>query len=473
MKRLPPFLIACVPLVFLVAFIACVVAVFGDETLLGASQLALLCAAALSVALGLLTRRITWHDFEEAIKEKVGGVSQALYILLLIGALGGSWMVSGVVPMCIYYGLDILAPAWFLPCACVLCAIVSVLTGSSWTTIATIGVALMGIGQAIGMPVGWSAGAIISGAYFGDKISPLSDTTVLASSTVGVPLFTHIRFMLYTTIPTFLIALSVFSLAGLAMATDTVNSVMAMQQAIDHTFVLSPWLLLVPLFTAIMIVRRWPTIPILFGGILAACAMALIFQGELLDQVAGEMQSSLLVHRFRGLMIMCYGNTNIDTGFESLNTLVATHGMRGMLGTIWLVMCAMLFGAAMTVTGMVESIMKQVLRAVKGAISLVASTAFVGALLNVIMADQYLCIILSGSMFKETYETHGLENKWLSRAVEDSATVTSVLIPWNTCGMTQSSVLGVSTLLYAPYCVFCYLSPLVTIIAAIIMKRRT
>lgn len=465
MKKLPPLWISCVPLIILVALISCVVSVFGDETLAGASQIALMVATACCVSIGLLTRHIVWKQFEDAISEKVAGISQAIIILLLIGALGGAWMVSGVVPTLIYYGMEIMSPQWFLVSSCIICAIVSVMTGSSWTTVATIGVALLGIGQALGFGEMWIAGTIISGAYFGDKISPLSDTTVLASSTVGTPLFTHIRYMMFTTIPTFVITLLIFCFEGLTHTPAMTDHILVVQEALQNTFFISPWLLIVPVVIAIMIAFRLPSMVVLFLATLLGALVAVFVQGDLLDHIAGTDLTGF-AQRFRGSLIQVYGSTSLDTGVPELNDLVATRGMSGMLSTIWLILCATFFGAAMTVTRMIDSIMLALLRLVRGTVSMVASTAFTGIFLNIVCADQYLSIILTSTMFGDTYRKNGYEPRLLSRTCEDSATVTSVLIPWNTCGMTQSSVLGVSTLAYAPYCFFCYLSPLMTILMA-------
>jgi len=470
LKKNPSIFIACVPLVLLVALIACVVSIFGDDSLSGASQVALLVASAVCICIGIFRGYNKWEDFENAISEKVSGIASAIIILLLIGALGGAWMVSGVVPLLIYHGMNILNPTWFLVCACIICAVVSVMTGSSWTTIATIGIALLGIGKALGFEEGWIAGAIISGAYFGDKISPLSDTTVLASSTVGTPLFTHIRYMMFTTVPTFAITLIIFALVGFLQGSQGESDVQEVQHALADTFNLSPWLFLVPVLTAFMIARRVPSIAVLFLATLLACLAAVATQSDLLDEIAGSDHDGI-AQRFRGAMIVIYGSTSLDTGVESLNDLVATRGMGGMMGTIWLILCATVFGAAMTVTRMIDSIMNGVLRLVRGVVSLVASTAFVGFFLNVVAADQYLSIILTGNMFQDTYKKLGLQPRLLSRSIEDSATVTSVLIPWNTCGMTQSSVLGVSTLVYLPYCFFNYLSPIMTILVASLDKK--
>ena len=472
MKRLPSLWLSCVPLAVLVALISVVVSIFGDETLSGASQISLIVATAVCVSIGLLRKVITWADFEKALSDKIGGVSGGIIILLLIGALGGSWMVGGIVPTLIFYGMQIMSPQWFLVSACIICALVSVLTGSSWTTIATIGIALMGIGEALGFNEGWAAGAIISGAYFGDKISPLSDTTVLASSTVGTPLFTHIRYMLYTTVPTFLITSLIFTFKGFGQAPAASEHVLMVQNTLQQTFFISPWLLIVPLLTGLLIAIRLPSMVVLFLATLMGTLAAVFTQGTLLDEIAGTDLEGFS-QWLRGALIVVYGNTNLDTGVPELNDLVATRGMAGMLDTIWLIICAMLFGAAMTATGMLDTIMRALIRLVRGVVSLVATTAFTGVFLNVVSADQYLSIILSATMFGPTYKRYGLEPRLLSRTCEDSATVSSVLIPWNTCGMTQSHVLGVSTLVYAPYCFFCYLSPIMTVLAATLLPKKT
>ena len=431
------------PLVILVALISIVVSIFGDETLSGASQISLIVATAVCLSIGLWQKTTTWAGFEQALSDKMGSISGAVIILLLIGALGGAWMVGGIVPTLIYYGMQMMSPQWFLVSACIICALVSVITGSSWTTIATIGIALMGIGQAIGFDEAWTAGAIISGAYFGDKISPLSDTTVLASSTAGTPLFTHIRYMLYTTVPTFLITLAIFGFEGWGHAPALTDHAQVVAGALQQTFFISPWLLVVPVLTGILIAMRLPSMVVLFLAALMGALTAAFMQGALLDEIAG---------------------TDLE-GFSQRFPPIRVFGTIGFI-------CAMLFGAAMTATGMLETIMKALIRLVKGVVSLVATTAFTGVFLNVVAADQYLSIILSATMYGPTYKRDGLEPRLLSRTCEDSATVTSVLIPWNTCGMTQSSVLGVSTLLYAPFCFFCYLSPLMTVVASMFIKKK-
>ena len=464
-KKLPPVWISLIPLILLIVLIGFIVYVFGSDALAGASQIALLIASAMSVGLGMIFKHITWSDFEYAVADKISGVSQAIIILLMIGALGGAWMISGIVPTMIYYGLQILTPECFLAITCFVCAIVSVVTGSSWTTVATIGVALIGVGRALGISDGWIAGAIISGAYFGDKISPLSDTTVLASSTVGTPLFTHIRYMLYTTIPTFVITLIIYVCYGFCCDVSAPTSVDTHLKALSDTFCISAWLMVVPILTGIMIIKKMPSIMVLFIATMLGVFVAIVAQPHLLTDISGYKESGIISH-FKGAMIVVYGTTSIDTGLTELNNLVSTRGMAGMMSTIWLILCAMVFGAAMTVTGMLESFMQLFLRFVKTVTSIVTSTVCMGSFLNTICGDQYLSIILASSLFKNVYQREGYEPRLLSRTIEDSTTVTSVLITWNTCGMTQATVLGVSVLTFAPYSFFNYLSPLMSIIVA-------
>ena len=406
-----------------------------------------------------------WSDFEQAVNENVSGVAQAILILLLIGAVGGSWMVSGIVPTMIYYGMQLIDPQWFLVSSCAICAFISVMTGSSWTTIATIGIALMGIGKAQGFAEGWIAGAIISGAYFGDKISPMSETTVLAASTTRTPLFTHIRYMTYTTVPSFVITLTVFAIAGLMHQESSAQSMGEFTDGLQRVFVISPWLMLVPLVTALMIARKLPAVVILFVATVLASMAAILVQTDLVDQIAAD-DLGVWMNRFKGVMILVYGSTSLDTGVPALNELVATRGMSGMMSTVWLIFCAMIFGASMSAAGMIESIMRMFIRLAHNTFSLVASTVGVGLFMNIVCADQYLSLILTGNMFRDTYKKLGFESRLLSRTTEDAVTVTSVLIPWNSCGMTQSMVLGVSTLVYFPYCFFNYLSPVMTLIVA-------
>ena len=458
-SRILPIWLALTPLVLLMVMLVFTVRAFGDESLGGPSQIVMLAASSVCCVIGRWAGKVRWREFENQIANSISQVSSAMVILLFIGALGGAWMVSGVVPMMIYYGLDIIHPSVFLVSTCVISAVVSVMTGSSWTTIATIGVALMGIGKAQGFDEGWIAGAIISGAYFGDKVSPLSDTTVLASSVYRVNLFAHIRFMMITTIPSFLIALSVFLVAGFSHTAVDNGHLAACQEAITGRFNISIWLLVVPVATVVMIAKRLPALVTMFASTLLGVVFALLFQAGIVAEIAdGDL--------FRGAMRAVYGSTAIQTSNPMLDQLVATRGMEGMLSTVWLILCAMCFGATMTAGGMTAGITRLFIRFAHGRISTVGSTVATGLVLNNTVADQYMGILLSCNVFREIYDKNGLEPRLLSRATEDSVTVTSVLVPWNTCGMTQSTVLGVATLTYLPYCFFNILSPLMSIVVA-------
>ena len=454
-----------IPFLVLILLITCCVAVFGSATLDGASQVSLLAASAVSVVVGHFSKRLEWENLEKEITAKIASCTPAIIILLLIGAIGGTWMVSGIVPTMIYYGMQIIRPEVFFVSSSVLCALVSLMIGSSWTTVATIGLALMGIGKAHGFDDGWIAGSIITGAYFGDKLSPLSDTTVLASSVSGTPLFTHIRYMLFTTVPTFCISLMIFLIAGFTMDVQGHGNVAEFMDGLQNTFVISPWLLIVPVLTGVMIARRWPSMVVLFLAILLAAIVGLLVQPQLVHQISGEAEPGLLTS-YKGMMQVCYGSTNIETGVPMLNELVHTSGMGGMMPTIWLIICAQTFGGTLTATGQLQDLMRLILHFVRGTASLVASTVGTALFCNIALADQYLSIMLSSQMFKDTFREKGYEPRLLSRSCEDGATVTSVLVPWNTCGLTQSTVLGVATLTYLPYCFFNYLSPLTSVVVA-------
>ena len=460
-------MLSFIPFLVLIVLITCCVAVFGNATLDGASQVSLLAASAVSVVVGHFSKRLEWENLENEITDKIASCTPAIIILLLIGAIGGTWMVSGIVPTMIYYGMQIIRPEVFLVSSSILCALVSLMIGSSWTTVATIGLALMGIGKAHGFDDGWIAGSIITGAYFGDKLSPLSDTTVLASSVSGTPLFTHIRYMLFTTVPTFCISITIFLITGFTMNVSGHGNVAEFMEGLQRTFVISPWLLLVPVLTGVMIARRWPSMVVLFLAILLAVIVALLVQPQLVHQISGEEGVGLLT-QYKGMMQVCYGSTDIETGNAVLNELVHTNGMSGMMPTIWLIICAQTFGGALTATGQLRDLMGLILRLAKGTASLVASTVGTAIFCNIATADQYLSIMLSSSMFKDTFCERGYEARLLSRSCEDGATVTSVLVPWNTCGLTQSTVLGVATLTYLPYCFFNYLSPVTSIVVAAI-----
>ena len=465
MEKKPHPLIAIIPVMVLIAFLAVVISLFGSDSLSGGSQIALLMGMAVCVSLSMAIYKTPWRTFEQQIKTTLGEVSITLLILLCVGMLAGSWMISGIVPTLIYYGVQIMSPQFFLVSSCIICALVSLLSGSSWTTIATIGVALLGIGHALGVSEAWTAGAIISGAYFGDKMSPLSDTTILASSATGTDLFVHIRYMMYTTMPTFLITITIFFITGLGNTADAELHVGEYTEGLAHTFNISLWTLLVPLLTGVLIARRVPSLIVLFASSVMAGIVALILQPHILNEIAAD--GGLV----KGLAITYFGATAVETGNTSLNELVSTSGMAGMLNTIWLILCAMCFGASMVASRMIDSITGVVIRFIHNRVSLVSSTVGTGIFLNITTGDQFISIVLNADMYKEVYRQQGYESRLLSRTTEDAATVTSVLIPWNTCGMTQSTVLGVPTITYLPYCFFNLLSPLMSIFIAAIGWR--
>uniref|UniRef100_UPI004056D9A6 Na+/H+ antiporter NhaC n=1 Tax=Marivirga tractuosa TaxID=1006 RepID=UPI004056D9A6 len=402
----------------------------------------------------------------DGIVSSISSAMSSILILLLIGSLAGTWLLSGIVPAMIYYGLNILNPTIFLFAACVVSAIVSVATGSSWSTIATLGLALLGIGQTLGMSEGVVAGAIISGAYFGDKMSPLSDTTNLAPAMAGTDLFTHIKYMAYTTVPSIVIALIIFLVLGFMNSSETdIEQVGLVQAAIQDKFNINLWLFLVPAAVIFMIVKKISAIPALLIGSLLGGAFAIIFQPQVIEIIAGGT-GNFFEQSYKAVMVSMYGDISITTNNEMVNELLSTGGMAGMLNTIWLIVCAMVFGGVMESTNMLRVITASIIKLANSTGSLVASTAGTCVFFNVTASDQYLAIVVPGRMFAETYRERGLKPEVLSRTLEDSGTVTSVLIPWNTCGATQSSVLGVSTWTYAPYAFFNIISPFMTILFA-------
>lgn len=466
-------MVSLIPFIFLISVLVVVIKVFGAEALSGGSQVALLMASGVVVAISMIFYKIPWKDFEEGITDNIRAVGTAILILLLIGAVAGSWMVSGVVPTMIYYGMKVIFPSIFLFATCAICALISIMTGSSWTTIATVGVALVGIGTAQGYEPGWIAGAIISGAYFGDKVSPLSDTTVLASSSAGTPLFTHIRFMMITTVPSFVIAMVVFLVVSLTHVVPSSVITADFSNDLVNTYNISPWLLLVPVLTGVLIARKVPAILTLFVASVLAGVFALIFQPHVLGAIALDTVPDRSLHLsfldgFKGLFISYYGSTAIETGNAALNDLVSTRGMAGMMNTIFLIISAVTFGGTLVGSGMLQSLTEMLTKYIRRRVTMVSATVGTGIFANMITGDQYLSIILTSSLYKKLYDERGYESKLLSRSVEDSATVVSVLIPWNSCGMTQATVLKISTMQYLPYCLFNIISPLMSIFVAAI-----
>ena len=460
--------ISLIPVLVLVVLLALDISIFGSDAILGASQVTLLFSAGICIWLSMWLFKTPWKDFEEAAKANISDVSTAIIILFLIGAISGTWIMSGIVPTFIYYGIKIISPKVFLLTACAICALVSLMIGSSWTTIATIGLALLGIGKAEGFSEGLIAGAIISGAYFGDKISPLSDTTVLASSVNKVPLFTHIKYMLFTTVPSITITLIIFLVLGLSHSSADSATVTQYTSLLDAKFNITPWLLIVPLVTAILIARKVPAIIVLAISVVMAAVFALIFQPSIIYEIGSRFaEGARWKVLFTGTVETICDSVSVNTGSPEVDQLVSSRGMGGMLNTVYLIICAMCFGAAMKASGMLRHIASLLLPFSKRRGSLVASTVVTGTTLNGIVSDQYLTIILTSSIFKDVYEKEGFEGRLLSRAVEDSATVTSPLYPWSSCGMTQATILSVPTLTYLPFCFFNIISPLMSILVAL------
>jgi len=459
-----PFLVALLPMIVLIILLSYNVFLYGDNSLNGANQLVLLFAAATAGFIGKIYGS-SWKVIVSGISKSIASASPAIIILLLIGALAGTWLISGIIPTMIYFGLQILNPKIFLFVTAIITAIVSLSTGSSWGTVATIGIALLGIGQALGLPTGYIGGAIISGAYFGDKMSPLSDTTNLAPAMVDVDIFRHIRYMMYTTIPSFVITLIIFLIIGFTYKINGQQDINELLSAISNSFNINLWVFLAPITVLILIINKLPAIPSLFIGVILGGLFAIIFQPQLIMTLTNTDKlefSNAYIAIINAMAI----DTSITTNNENISNLLTTSGMAGMLNTIWLIICAMVFGGAMESTGFLNRLAQPVIRYAKETGSLVATTVVTCLFFNITASDQYLSIVVPGRMFRNAYKEKGLAPVNLSRTLEDSGTVTSVLIPWNTCGATQSAVLGVATFIYLPYCFFNIISPLMTIIYA-------
>lgn len=468
-----PLLVALIPMVFLIAMLSYnVTEVFSDDALGGSNQLTLLLSAGLAGFLAILSGT-EWNKIIKGITKSIASTVPSLFILLFIGALAGTWLISGVVPAMVYYGLNILSPSIFLVATVLICSLVSLATGSSWSTVATVGIAMLGIGQAMGFSEAMVAGAIISGAYFGDKISPMSDTTNLAPAMAGTDLFTHIRYMMYTTVPSMVITLVIFLFLGFAQAKSGEVSVDHIQAVLTDNFNINGWLFIVPVAVIGLIVARVPALPALMVGTLLGGVFAVIFQPDIIVSLAGLEGASFFKSAYMTLMNSMTVSTQIETGDTVMNDLLSAGGMGGMMNTIWLIMCAMAFGGVMESAGFLKTIGKAIIKLAKNTLGLVSSTAASCLFLNVTASDQYLAIVVPGRMFAKIYEKRGLKPEVLSRTLEDSGTVTSVLVPWNTCGATQAGVLGVATIAFAPYCFFNIISPFMTIfVAAINYKIR-
>ena len=455
---------ALLPVIILVLLLAFNVFVFGDDALGGSNQFILLIGAAVAAVVGF-RNKVSYEVMLEAVGTNLKSTTGAILILLFVGALAGTWLLSGIIPAMIYYGLQILHPSIFLPACIIICAIISLATGSSWTTSATVGIALIGIGRALEIPVGMVAGAVISGAYFGDKLSPLSDTTNLAPAMAGTDLFTHIRYMTYTTVPSIVITLIVFLFLGFFQETNGQADTQVLLNSIDERFNINLGLFIVPIFVIVMIVRKAPPLVALMTGTLLGGLFALLYQPHLVLETAGATQLNL-TSAYRGIMNAITVDNAIVTSNELLNDLFTSGGMQGMLGTIWLIICAMVFGGTMDAIGGLQKLSSALLEKAQSTFQLFAGTAASCVTINLTASDQYLSIVLPGKMFDQAYRDRGLAPENLSRTLEDSGTVTSVLIPWNTCGAYQSGVLGVGVGEYFVFAIFNWLSPIMTLVYA-------
>ena len=455
---------ALLPVVILVLLLSFNVTVYGDDALGGSNQFILLIGAAVAAIVGF-RNRVTYDQMIEAIGSNLKSTTGAILILLFVGALAGTWLLSGIIPAMIYYGLQILHPSIFLPACIVICAIISIATGSSWTTSATVGIALIGIGRALEIPVGMVAGAVISGAYFGDKLSPLSDTTNLAPAMAGSDLFTHIRYMTHTTVPSIIITLIVFLILGFFQNTSGAADTDILLTSIKESFTINLGLFLVPVLVIFLIIRKTPPLAALLAGTLLGGLFALIFQPDLVVKIAGATTLSV-TSAYQGVMNAIIADISVTTSNVLLNDLFSSGGMKGMLGTIWLIVCAMVFGGIMDAIGGLQRLSNALLSIAQSTFQLFASTAASCVVINLTASDQYLSIVLPGKMFNKAFADKNLAPENLSRTLEDAGTVTSVLIPWNTCGAYQSGVLGVGVGEYFIYAIFNWLSPIMTLIYA-------
>ena len=464
MKK-PNLTISLIPVIILIAIIFAGVKMFGEDITSGPSQIALIFTAVLASVISIAYLKVPWEKLESGMMDHLTKTGPAVFILLMIGALTGSWMISGVVPAMIYYGLKIISPSVFLLVAFLLSGMVSVMAGSSWTTIGTIGVAMLSAGQILGFPAPWLAGAIISGAYFGDKISPLSDTTNLSASVAGVDLYEHLKYMLITTIPGFVLSVIFFTVVGFVLPVNNSLNVDQQLAIISSTFNISPWLLLVPVFTIAMIVKKVSPFITLFCSALLGAVVACMCQPQICEQISPDGMSKGATFLYSSLKMLS-SEVTIETGDAMLNNLTSTSGMSGMLNTVWIILCVVTFGGVMEASGMIQTITEKMMSLMRNTVSLVGSTIGTTIFFNMTLSDQYMAILLPGKMFSEAYRKLGYEPRLLSRTLQDSATVTSVLVPWNTCGVVQASVLNVATLAYLPYCFFNIITPVITIIVA-------
>ena len=464
--------LALIPVSILVILIVIGSILFGDDLTAGPSQIALLIATVAGALIAMFRQKISWEKLEEGIADNFSKSGGVFFILLAIGAITASWMLSGVVPTLIYYGLKLINPSIFLLVIFVFTSLISLILGSSWTTIGTIGIAMLSAGQIMGFDSAWLAGAIISGAYFGDKLSPLSDTTYLSSGIAGVDLYKHVKYLLTTNIPLFVICAIIYTVAGFMIPSNANLDVAAESTQIASTFNISLWLLLIPVATIFMMYKKVPAFLTLFISAILSSVVAVFAQPQIIAQLVPDGTSMAQTLLIAPLKIMSMP-VEITTSSPMLTELASTSGMAGMLNTVWLIMCVCAFGGVMESGGYISAITDAMTKLIKSRTTLVGSTVGTCVISNLTLSDQYMSIIIPGKMFADIYKKEGYSPELLSRSLQDSATVTSVLIPWNSCAAMQSSVLGIPTLTYLPYCFLNLLSPIVTILFTAIGYKVT
>ncbi|GIU52037.1 Na+/H+ antiporter NhaC [Shewanella sp. KT0246] len=458
----PSLFDALAPVIALITMLGAAVYLFSSDSSSGANQIALILAACIAIVIGY-KNGYSWNQMERGIIKSIGVATGALLILFTVGSLIGTWILAGTVPTMIYYGMQILHPQYFYAASCILCAVVAISIGSSWTVAGTIGIALIGIASAMGLDVNITAGAIISGAYFGDKMSPLSDTTNLAPAVAGSNIFSHIKHMTWTTVPSIIIALIVFIFLGLSADVSSFNSQLGdTLTLLEETY--QPGLhLLLPLLVVLFLAnKKMPAFPTVIIGTLAGAICAAIFQFDNVVAYVNEPDLLPLVAIVKGIWIAMFDGYVANTGDVVLDNLLSRGGMSSMVTTVWLILCAMAFGGVMEVTGLLARLLESIMSLVTGTSSLIITTLGVCIGANVITADQYIAIVLPGRMLKLEYQKRKLAAVNLSRSLEDSATVTSPLIPWNTCGAFMASTLGVATIAYLPYAIFNLVCPFIS-----------
>ncbi|MCF2914958.1 Na+/H+ antiporter NhaC [Pseudoalteromonas sp. Cn5-37] len=463
--KLASFLDALIPITVLVCLLGAAVYLFGDNSSSGPNQIALLFATFTAALIGL-KNGYTWKKLEQAMIEGITLSLGAIIILLMVGALIGTWLLSGTVPTLIYYGLQIINPSWFYAASCLICGIVAMSIGSSWTTAATIGVALLGVATGLGLEQVVTAGAVISGAYFGDKLSPLSETTNLAPAVAGADLFEHIHHMLWTTVPSFIIALIIFIFMGFNAGGSTeAGRIDEIVNLLEQNFNIG-FEMLVPLVVLLFLaIRKMPAFPAISIGAVLGAIWAMLFQSDLINSQIDASQGQAIGY-FKLVWTTFFDGFSIDTGDEKMDSLLSGGGMAGMLTTTWLIMTALMFGAIMEKTGLLDMFVKSILKIAKSTGSLITATIATCIGTNAVAADQYIAIVVPGRMFKDEYEKRGLKPVNLSRTLEDGGTITSPLIPWNTCGAYMQSVLLINPFDYAMYAFFNLINPFLAVVYA-------